>query len=191
MRGVVVGAVLVMSTLVMPPVSPVEAVPVVRCAGRVATIVGTPGPDRLWGTSGNDVIAALGGRDRVHGREGDDVVCGGDGPDHLYGGRGDDELRGQGSRDLLLGIAGDDRLYGGRDAVVTHADGTPVQGDTLVPGPGRDYVDAGFDRRQGPLAGDVERPDDVNLWMRQGGVTVRDLGGPRRLGSVADTTVPT
>jgi hypothetical protein len=65
----------------------------IRCAGQVATIVGSDGPDSIVGTSGRDVIAALGGNDRVSAGPGDDVVCLGDGNDALNGGAGDDLLR--------------------------------------------------------------------------------------------------
>jgi uncharacterized delta-60 repeat protein len=93
--------------------------PVLRCAGRAATIVGTAGRDRLRGTRRADVIVALGGPDRVLGRGGNDVVCGGAGDDRLSGGGGRDVLRGEQGRDRLLGGPGRDRLTGGpgRDRV--------------------------------------------------------------------------
>lgn len=75
-----------------------------RCAGRVATIVGTRGADVLRGTKGRDVIAGLAGNDRILGGGGNDLVCGHDGKD---------DLRGRGGRDRLLGGAGADRLEGG------------------------------------------------------------------------------
>ena len=71
-----------------------------RCAGRRATIVGTPGRDRLRGTQRADVIVALGGNDRVRAGAGRDIVCGGAGDDRLFGGPG---------RDRLLGGPGLDR----------------------------------------------------------------------------------
>jgi len=48
----------------------------VKCAGRVATIVGTPGNDLLVGTNGPDVIAGLGGNDVIYGLGGNDILCG-------------------------------------------------------------------------------------------------------------------
>lgn len=91
---------------------------VVRCAGRTATIVGTPRADRLRGTAGPDVIAGLGGGDVIRGLGGDDLVCGGPGDDLVMGGPGRDTLRGDAGRDRLIGGAGRDRLLGGagRDA---------------------------------------------------------------------------
>ena len=48
--------------------------PLATCAGRPATIMGTPGADTLVGTTGDDVIVAGAGADRVAGRGGDDLV---------------------------------------------------------------------------------------------------------------------
>ncbi|MGE0029297.1 MAG: hypothetical protein AB7O78_19225 [Thermoleophilia bacterium] len=93
-----------------------------RCEGREATIVGTRGDDRLVGTPGRDVIAALAGDDRVLARGGGDIVCGGAGRDRLQGGPG---------ADVLLGQAGDDSLSGGPDR------------DILRGGPGRDVCSGG------------------------------------------------
>src|SRR5687767_10966359 len=50
------------------------------CAGKQATIVGTPGTDILTGTEANDVIVGGGGLDQIRGRGGDDVICAGDEP---------------------------------------------------------------------------------------------------------------
>ena len=79
---------------------PLRATP--RCAGRRATIVGTPGRDRLRGTRRADVIVALGGNDRVVAGAGRDIVC---------GGAGDDRLCSAAARTLtaLLGGPGHDR----------------------------------------------------------------------------------
>ncbi len=87
--------------------------PAPRCAGRTATIVGTPRADRIRGTSRADVIAGLGGDDVVRGLAGDDVVCGGAGDDVVIGGAGRDTLLGQAGRDRLAGGPGRDRLVGG------------------------------------------------------------------------------
>jgi hypothetical protein len=52
--------------------------PSTTCEGQTATIVGTSGNDNnIVGTSGRDVIAALGGNDRVRSLGGNDLVCGG------------------------------------------------------------------------------------------------------------------
>jgi len=96
-----------------------------RCGGREATIVGTPGRDRLVGTPRRDVIAALAGDDVVQARGGGDIVCGGAGADRLHGGPGSD---------LLLGQAGNDLLNGGPDR------------DILRGGAGRDVCSGGSGR---------------------------------------------
>ena len=102
------------------PAPAARAVALVTCAGKTATIVGTPGRDRLIGTSGPDVIAGLGGNDLIDGRGGNDVLCGGPGGDTIKGGPGDDRLvsglpaanNGDhfGPADELEGGRGDDKL---------------------------------------------------------------------------------
>ena len=91
-------SVLVLATgaLTLGPVAPATTAPTpATCHGEAATIVGTPGDDRITGTGGRDVIVARGGDDVVAGGRGDDLVCGGDGADDLSGGPGDDHLVGQ------------------------------------------------------------------------------------------------
>jgi len=106
-----------------------------RCAGRLATIVGTPGRDILKGTGRRDVIIGLGGRDTVRAAGGGDVVCAGLGADRVLAGAGRDRVRGGGGGDRLLGGAGGDFLFGerGRD-VISGGRGR----DRCRGGPGRD-----------------------------------------------------
>ena len=59
------------------------------CAGRVATIVGRPGADRLRGTRKADVIVAGPGNDVVNGGPGNDVAYGGPGNDTIFSRDGD------------------------------------------------------------------------------------------------------
>lgn len=107
--------------------------PAVRtCDGLVATIVaesgavGTP----LVGTSGDDVILGSDDADTIRAGGGSDVVCG------------------RGGADTLSGGDGDDRLLGQEDQEGTLEDGQHFYvGDTLLPGDGDDYVDAGLDPR--------------------------------------------
>jgi subtilisin family serine protease len=73
-----------------------------RCAGKVATIVGTGKKDKIKGTNGPDVIAAGGGADTVKGRGGNDRICGEGGKDRLFGGSGKDRLVGGPGKDLQV-----------------------------------------------------------------------------------------
>ena len=83
------------------------------CAGKQATITGTPGNDKIKGTPRRDVIAALGGNDKVSGGKGNDLICGGAGRDTLQGGAGRDTLRGEAGKDVLKGGPLNDKLIGG------------------------------------------------------------------------------
>jgi len=82
------------------------------CATLPATIVGTPGADRLSGTEHPDVIAGLDGPDVIYGLGGDDVICGGAGQDTIRGGAGKDRLLGGAGADSLFGDEANDRLLG-------------------------------------------------------------------------------
>lgn len=93
------------------------------CFGQSATIVGTPGADRISGTNGADVIVTGDGFDQVHGLGGDDRICTGRGGDDLYG------------------EDGRDRLAAGRDGLFPDDD--VVTADLLVGGPGDDFLDGG------------------------------------------------
>jgi pimeloyl-ACP methyl ester carboxylesterase len=90
------------------------ATPKARCAGRPATLIGTPGRNRLTGTARADVILGLGGKDTIRGLGGSDIVCGGRGKDLLNGGRGRDILLGQAGRDSLRGGPARDICTGGK-----------------------------------------------------------------------------
>ena len=92
------------------------------CAGKAATIVGTPGNNTLSGTPQRDVIVALGGNDLVASGGGRDLVCANAGADVVrsgargdvvIGGAGPDRLAGKGGADTLRGKRGNDRLRGG------------------------------------------------------------------------------
>ena len=112
--------------------SPASAV----CLGVPATVIGTPGDDRLVGTKDTDSIVGLGGNDRIIGGGGRDIICGGPGddlittgrgPDKIAGGSGDDKLIARRGPDIVYGQAGDDLLSGGPG--IDRCDGGP--GDDL------------------------------------------------------------
>jgi Ca2+-binding RTX toxin-like protein len=68
--------------------------PVVLCDGKPATMLGTPGDDKIIGDASDDVIVGFGGNDTLVGAEGNDTICGFDGDDTIIGGPGDDVLLG-------------------------------------------------------------------------------------------------
>ncbi|MBM3695182.1 MAG: hypothetical protein FJW79_04530 [Actinobacteria bacterium] len=134
------------------------------CAGRPATIVGTPGPDYLRGTPGDDVIWGGGGDDRIYAGDGNDIVCAGPGNDVVDGGLGNDHLDGGDGNDLLVGGRGHDTLMGGRGHdTLNGGEGN----DALLGGPGDDRLDGGpgRDRLEGGQGSDYliggEGPDHL------------------------------
>lgn len=90
------------------------------CNGLPATLVGTNGRDRLYGTDGADVILALAGRDVIRAGDGPDTVCGGEGRDVIFGGPKADTILGGTERDRLKGGSGADVIFGerGRDVLI-------------------------------------------------------------------------
>jgi len=89
-------------------------IPVTRCGGKAATILGSAADDFLKGTPKADVISAGDGNDRIVALKGNDIVCAGNGNDKVSGSGGDDVLKGQGGKDNLRGGGGKDRLIGGK-----------------------------------------------------------------------------
>ncbi len=109
LAGAVIAAVVVMAA----PETQATSLQSLRCQGRVATIVGTSGTDRLIGTSRGDVIASRGGADTISGGGGADVICAGPGNDVVNGGSGTDRIFGEAGNDELTGGPGVDILNGG------------------------------------------------------------------------------
>jgi uncharacterized repeat protein (TIGR01451 family) len=131
------------TTIAKPPKPPKP----VTCAGQVATSVGTDGPDRLVGTSGNDVFSAMGGDDVIFGFRGGDLICAGSGSDVIIGGVGNDLVHAGHGSDRIKGRRGDDRLHGGAGR------------DRIRGGSGDDLLDGGhgFDRCRGGAGLDRRR----------------------------------
>ena len=77
------------------------------CDIEPLNLVGTDGPDQLYGDDLDDVLIGKRGKDRLDGGKGNDV---------LHGGRGDDVLIGAMGADELHGGRGDDTYTGGRDS---------------------------------------------------------------------------
>lgn len=171
-----------------------DRVPVVRCSGQLATIVGTTGDDTLRGTAKADVIVGLGGDDRILGLGGDDIICGGGGHDEIDGGDGDDVLHGDsGSRgarpagaDLLVGGTGHDSLHGDRPftGVSGSGEGEPYDvGDFLDGGPGDDLLAASLTTEHD---GGSLRPTTIGFATSARAVTV-DLAAGTARGQGHDT----
>ena len=117
--------------------------------GQPATIMGTPGDDKISGTAGDDVIVGGAGNDSIEGLEGNDRICGGSGDDQIRGGleraesdeiepgvrinSGNDLIDGGDGTDRVHGTGGDDRVFGG-----------PGDEDAVLGGsPGSDFMDGG------------------------------------------------
>jgi Ca2+-binding RTX toxin-like protein len=124
--------------------SPAADGPRLTCFGMPATIVGTPGPDWLFGGP-DDVVVGLGGDDILGGG----TVCGGVGNDglsgywrvssHLDGGDGDDIIRGEvGPSDVLLGGVGNDFVTDSGDT--DYEDSYDPGIDVMKGGPGDDIL---------------------------------------------------
>jgi Ca2+-binding RTX toxin-like protein len=135
----------------------------VRCAGKVATVVGTGGDDRIRvprkgnqviaGLGGNDVIFAFDGKDRVCGNDGNDRIFSGPGADNVLGGAGNDLIDAGVKQDRLRGNGGDDQLVGGDGADNMFGD---AGNDLLRGGSGAEnaHGGSGDDRVQGDLLDD-------------------------------------
>ena len=167
------GAVISVALLTLGAVAVSQAAtgaPVVKCKGKTATIVGTPGDDLdLGGTRHADVIVGLGGDDIIDGLGGPDTICGDggdgggdsdDGDDILFAGGKADHTRnvlvGEGGADTIGGGSGDDVIEtSGPNADASDAAGVEnhvgagkgddtVKGgagdDTEKGGPGRDLL---------------------------------------------------
>jgi hypothetical protein len=85
----------------------------IKCAGEIATVVGSAEADVLFLGAANDVVVAGPGNDLVFALGGNDLVCGGPGFDYLSGGSGNDRLFGEGGNDVLIGGLGVDFVEGG------------------------------------------------------------------------------
>jgi len=114
----------------------------------------TSGDDRLYGSTGSDVLLAGAGNDQIfgfagndtlYGNTGDDYLAGYEGNDTLYGGQGRDQVYGNQDNDLIYGNFGEDTLSGGQGS------------DTIYGGQDRDYIYGNFqdDIIYGNLGDDV------------------------------------
>jgi Ca2+-binding RTX toxin-like protein len=179
------GALTIAATLAIWIMAAVPASAAPKCFGKAATIVGTPGRDRIHGTNGRDVIVGLGGIDTLRGRDGNDLICGGPGGDLLVGSDGRDQLDGGGGADGIQPGAGDDRVRGGGTEFddVRYPDATgPIVGSLVtgqVTGMGTDTLQSGIEQIVGGAFDDViEGNDGFNILVGlDGNDTITALGG--------------
>lgn len=110
---------------------------------RGELIFGSFGDDTIAANGGNDLVIGLSGNDKISGGAGDDIafggkghdtVEGGDGEDYLFGGKGNDRVVGNKGNDQMFGEDGDDRL------VWNNGDGS----DMMDGGSGDDQVQVNF-----------------------------------------------
>jgi Ca2+-binding RTX toxin-like protein len=59
---------------------------------RIEDVLGTTGPDRLYGNDGPNLLAGIQHQDRLFGRGGDDILYAGNGADFCRGGAGTDAI---------------------------------------------------------------------------------------------------
>ncbi len=147
---------------------------IIAKAGKVT--VGTECDDKIYGTTGNDTIFALGGDDEIQTGQGTDNVFAGGGNDDVYTGsgvdnvegeKGDDFIMGGTENDTINGGSGDDIIRGeeGNDKLTSFA-GTGVNdgSDELYGGDGNDTLNGGEggDQVEGQFGDDTLDSHEVN-----------------------------
>lgn len=191
-------------------VAPSQVLAVPTCFGRAATIVGTNGPDGLYGEPGvTDVIVGLGGNDSIGGGvdypdqvppkpdyicagPGADIVKGSSGADHILGGDGNDEMEGSFGSDYMDGNVGDDKVYdvdseyeSVSDTLKGSQGNDEVIGDygadLLYGGDGADYLYEGSCEHASKLYGGPGN-DTLSAWdFSYGGGSCGGNGNPDRV----------
>jgi Ca2+-binding RTX toxin-like protein len=164
-------------------------------AGAVRT--GTPQPDVLIGTAGDDNIVAFAGddvatggagADAISAGEGADFVSGGDGRDVVFAGAGDDQVFGGGQADVIYGDAGADRIFGdgGNDLINAGAGDDAVFG-----GAGNDLIVAEIGDGNDVYFGDEgvggTGIDTLDISAATANVTVNLGSGPLSNGTVSSS----
>ena len=168
--------------------SPTSIVTAVKESSTPA--VGTPGPDNIVGTDGDDIINGLSENDTLDGGAGNDIINGGSDEDTLSGGPGDDILNGGSQDDYIEGGDGNDVANGGTGHDSIYGQGgidilNGGQGNDLIDGSDGDdiltggqgddslYGRAGQDRLRGSSGNDmlVGGLGDDLLWGGQGSDT--------------------
>lgn len=139
-------------------------------AGLGSPIKGTNGNNTINGTSGNDLIFAMGGNDTINGNGGDDCIVAEGGNDRINGGNGNDVGLGGAGNDQFNGGNGNDKFYGdgGNDTANGGNDNDELWGeggnDVLDGGNGMDkaYGGTGNDSLRGGNQSDTLIGDEGN-----------------------------
>jgi Ca2+-binding RTX toxin-like protein len=118
--AIAAGAVALACTLLPAAATGESAVAPPRCAGKIATVVGTANNDNidLGDRRRAQVVVAKGGDDLVYGTSRNDRICGGPGDDTLFELDGSDIIKGGPGRDEIpdgarraVGGTGNDKIY--------------------------------------------------------------------------------
>jgi uncharacterized repeat protein (TIGR01451 family) len=128
---------------------------------RFLSQVGSPGDDRIDGTTGADTIDGAAGNDTIRGEEGNDILTGGAGRDEIRGGAGNDLIRGGTGADLVYGGSGADTIYGDEMADTLYGESG---NDLVFGGSGNDSLNGGTgnDRLRGDIGNDTIYGGDGN-----------------------------
>lgn len=155
---------------------------------------GTPQPDVLVGSAGDDNIVAFGdadviiadaGADAISAGDGDDFVNAGAGRDVIFAGGGSDQVFAGDGADIVYGDAGNDRIFGdqGNDLINAGAGD-----DTVFGGAGNDLLVAEIGDGNDVYFGDDSEGgtgiDTLDLSAATVAVTVNLGAGPLLNGSV-------
>jgi len=117
-------------------------------------------PQKIVGTSGNDLYIASTAGGSFNGGQGNDCVIGSSGPDILDGGAGVDTIWGQGGNDKINGNRGNDLLFGGAgNDVLTGGIGK----DTVRGGGGTDTCNLDSDDVESLTCENIEGLEDLDL----------------------------
>ncbi|MET0876282.1 MAG: peroxidase family protein, partial [Tardiphaga sp.] len=155
---------------------------------------GTPQPDVLVGSAGDDNIVAFGdadvimadaGADAISAGDGDDFVNAGAGRDVIFAGAGSDQVFAGDGADIVYGDAGNDRIFGdqGNDLINAGAGD-----DTVFGGAGNDLLVAEIGDGNDVYFGDDSEGgsgiDTIDFSAATVAVTVNLGAGPLLNGSV-------
>lgn len=74
-------------------------------------IIGSPGPDEIYGSNQDDILIGGDGNDYIDGDNGKDTITGGDGSDEIYSGNGNDIVYADGLDSVVDGGNANDQCF--------------------------------------------------------------------------------